>query len=173
MCGTRRGAGATGYLVEQPSRLHLDRFREPLQRRDLRIAFSCLDPTDLRGVHTTAVRDLFLCQTQPFTRLTQVAAEVSHVGIVCPWGWNLHRKLHKSIRRLSPPHAAGQRRRKKGADPAPHASGPRSAPYTHPVRSAWRSARSGRRVPSRRSSSLSHLPPWSAPASLAGKNRPP
>jgi hypothetical protein len=53
-------------LVEKLARLDLDRFCEPLQRRDFRIALPGLHPADLRNVDAAALRDLFLSEPQVF-----------------------------------------------------------------------------------------------------------
>ena len=44
----------------------------------------------------------FLRQPEPFTRLAQVGAEVGHAAILCPAGWSLHSKFHKSWGNFSP-----------------------------------------------------------------------
>jgi hypothetical protein len=113
---------ASPPLFEQLIRRDLKGFRQPPQRRDLRIALPCLDPADLRGVNTTAKGDLFLRKAEAFARLPQVGAEVGHAGIVCSGGRKLHRKFHKSSGRLSPPlHPAMTARR--GPTPAPAQAG--------------------------------------------------
>lgn len=70
------------WLVEELARLDLDCFRKPTQRRDLRVALSCLHPADLRDVDAAALCDLFLGQPKAFTSLPQSGAEVGHGGIV-------------------------------------------------------------------------------------------
>jgi hypothetical protein len=67
-------------LIEKLSRLYLNRFRKPFQRRDLRITFSRLDTTDLRRVNPAALCDLFLGEPQAFPCLSQFGAEVGHGG---------------------------------------------------------------------------------------------
>lgn len=65
-------------LVEELARFDLDRFCQPAQRRDFRIALPGLHPADLRDMDAAALCDLFLGEPQAFPCFPQSGAEVGH-----------------------------------------------------------------------------------------------
>lgn len=114
-------------LVEELARLDLDRIRELAQRRDFRVAFPGLHPTDLGDVDAAALCDFFLGEAEMFPCLSQFGPEVAHAWIVCAGDRKRHRELHNPSRRL--PSSMPPRNEDEGAGRGPHTSGSRPAPY--------------------------------------------
>jgi hypothetical protein len=88
-----------GILAKQLVGQDFDGSRQPFHRRDLRIASSSLDPTDLRSVNATARGNLFLRQPTAFPSTSKVPPKVArHAGIVRVGNPFRHREVHKLIK---------------------------------------------------------------------------